>query len=162
MAFPYLRTHDLVLVSVRGTVQDSHSSHEQAKQRSDRQKLFESLAVDCRDLQQAKNNHVYYHGPFSSKLVSRQSENRRTDRSEKKREGDGLGDPRLADIVVFRELHSLDTEGMEIECLRDVSNDLSSQGIIKQSSMGFHRRESVGYLRLPSRLRNRRGKRPNP
>lgn len=105
------------MINARGKAEHLHSAHEQTEQGSNCEKLFECFAVNCRNLQKPQNDHVHHHWPFSSKLVSCQSEDCRTNRPEKECKSDGLGNPRLADIVVLGKLDRLNAKGVEIECL---------------------------------------------
>lgn len=76
------------------------TAHEQTKQASHSQELFESLAVDGGHLKQSENDHVQHHGVFPAEPISCKTEECSTHGSEKECERDGSSDVSVGLLVI--------------------------------------------------------------
>lgn len=103
------------------------TTHEETKQSTHSQELIESGTVDGCDLEKTEDNHVENHRPFATELVSSQTKEGGTDRSEEQCKCDGGGDRCVASLEVRSQLGCLDGEGMEVERIGSPSEETNQE-----------------------------------
>lgn len=103
------------------------TTHEKTEETSDGQELVECLGVNGGDLEKTENDHVDNHGPFATKLVSRETEDGSTDGAEKQSKGDGSGDVGVGSVIVFGKLGGLNGQGVEVKGIGTPSGETDDE-----------------------------------